>query len=92
MERALTSRKAAPSGPASGRTPTIVAWARLFLRQRPIRSPSFGDMTNPKAAGRVMRQREAEAVPPEAPVTPEDVLLLREIRDELRRRTPEILP
>jgi len=38
-----------------------------------------------KAAGRVLRHREAEAVAA-VPVTPEDVLLLREIRDELRRR------
>jgi large conductance mechanosensitive channel len=37
-----------------------------------------------KAAGRAMHKREAE---PEAPAGPtEDVLLLREIRDELRRR------
>ena len=36
-----------------------------------------------KAAGRVMRSRE-EA--PEAAAVPEDIVLLREIRDELRRR------
>ncbi|HEY0027190.1 MAG TPA: large conductance mechanosensitive channel protein MscL [Allosphingosinicella sp.] len=36
-----------------------------------------------KAAGRLLRRREAEAAPP---AVPEDVLLLREIRDELRRR------
>ncbi len=41
-----------------------------------------------KAAGRVMRAREAEAeaAPPPPAATPEDILLLREIRDELRRR------
>ena len=38
-----------------------------------------------KAAGRVMRRREAETVAA-VPVVAEDVLLLREIRDELRRR------
>ena len=38
-----------------------------------------------KAAGRVLRRREAEA--PAPPATPsEEVVLLREIRDELRRR------
>jgi large conductance mechanosensitive channel len=36
-----------------------------------------------KAAGRLLRRQEAEAAPP---AVPEDVLLLREIRDELRRR------
>ena len=36
-----------------------------------------------KAAGRLLRRQEAEAAPA---ATPEDVLLLREIRDELRRR------
>jgi large conductance mechanosensitive channel len=37
-----------------------------------------------KAANRMMRKREEAAAAPEAPA--EDVVLLREIRDELRRR------
>jgi large conductance mechanosensitive channel len=40
-----------------------------------------------KMAGRVMRARDAEAAAGEAPAAPaEEVVLLREIRDELRRR------
>ncbi|MGN6547802.1 MAG: large-conductance mechanosensitive channel protein MscL [Aureliella sp.] len=31
-------------------------------------------------------RRKREGVPPEAPAIPEDILLLREIRDELRQR------
>jgi large conductance mechanosensitive channel len=41
-----------------------------------------------KAFGRLMRRREEEAAaaPAVPPAAPEDIVLLREIRDELRRR------
>jgi large conductance mechanosensitive channel len=41
-----------------------------------------------KAAGRLMRRLQAEQAPAVPAAAPEDIVLLREIRDELRRRPP----